>query len=54
MDVCALCNLLTVAATASCIQEGTITDTTECMAWAVVLFIDTWRAIKQRGIELGS
>lgn len=54
MDVCALFNLLTVAATASCIEEGRITDTTECTAWAVVLFIDTWRAIKQSGVQFGS
>lgn len=54
MDVCALCNLLTVAATASCIQENRIIETTECVAWPVGLFIDTWWAIKQTGFQLAS
>lgn len=40
MDVCALCNQLAVAVTASFIQENTITDATECIAWTVVLLID--------------
>lgn len=31
MDVCALCTLLTVAVTASCLQENTITDQAECL-----------------------
>lgn len=40
MDVCALCNQLAVAVTASFIRENTITDATECMAWTIVLLID--------------
>lgn len=50
MDVCALCNLL--AATASSLQENRITDATECLARPAGLFIDTWSAIKQIGIQL--
>lgn len=54
MDVCALCNQLAVAITASFIQENTITDATECMAWTVVLFIDARGANKQIDFELCS
>lgn len=46
MDVCAPCNLLAVALTASCRQENRITDTAGRLGQSVVLFIDTWRVMK--------
>lgn len=54
MDVCALCNQLAVAVTASFIRENTITDATECMAWTIVLLIDVRWANKQIDFELCS
>lgn len=54
MDVCALCNLLTLAPKASTTPESRNTDMTECVVWTLGLFICFYGAIKQSCIESAS